>query len=124
MRGKSAVGSLAEPAIIQLLAADHRSLMSLCQATSALDSETELAVYRAIFDRPRRRTAFIVAHRLSTILAADLILVLSDTRIIAAGKHDELMSRCALYRSFYQAQAATEGEMDSAHVEAKSGGGV
>jgi len=110
-------------AVARALVRDPQILI-LDEATSALDSETELAVYRAIFDRPRRRTAFIVAHRLSTILAADLILVLSDTRIIAAGKHDELMSRCALYRSFYQAQAATEGEMDSAHVEAKSGGGV
>jgi ABC-type multidrug transport system fused ATPase/permease subunit len=96
-------------AVARALVGDPRILV-LDEATSALDSESELGVYRALLDRFRHRTTFIVAHRLSTILAADTILVLSEGRIIAKGTHQQLMKSCILYQKLYNLEMTEDKE--------------
>jgi ATP-binding cassette, subfamily B, bacterial len=79
----------------------------LDEATAHLDSESELAVQRALDQALRGRTAVVVAHRLSTIRAADLIAVVSDGRIVETGSHDELVNAGGLYSDLYRTQFAT-----------------
>jgi ATP-binding cassette subfamily B protein len=79
----------------------------LDEATAHLDSESELAVQRALDEALHGRTAVVVAHRLSTIRAADLIAVVSDGRIVETGTHDTLVNAGGLYADLYRTQFAT-----------------
>ena len=84
----------------------HPSMLILDEATSSIDTRTELKVQEA-FDRLMRgRTTFIVAHRLSTIRSADKILVMRDGRIIEQGKHEELLAKGGFYSKLYNSQFA------------------
>ena len=80
------------------------SLLILDEATSELDTETELAVRRALDDTKNNRITFIIAHRLSTISNADKILVLFDGKIIESGNHNELLELGGLYSNLYKLQ--------------------
>ncbi len=77
-------------AIARMLLKDP-AIVILDEATSHLDSESELAIQRALADALRGRTALVIAHRLSTIVNADRILVMDDGRIIEQGRHAELL---------------------------------
>jgi subfamily B ATP-binding cassette protein MsbA len=79
-------------------------LLILDEATSALDTESEHVVQEALDTLMRGRTTFVIAHRLSTVRNADVILVVEDGRIVERGRHDELLSRESRYRSFYLKQ--------------------
>jgi ATP-binding cassette subfamily B protein len=81
------------------------------EATSYIDSSTELAIQQAVETLMKNRTSLVVAHRLSTIRHADRILVLNRGRIIETGKHDELMQRKGLYYKLHQMQNGREAEM-------------
>ncbi len=81
------------------------AILLLDEATSALDSESEELVQRALDQLRRGRTSFVVAHRLSTVLDADVIVVLDEGRIAEAGSHGELLARGGLYRAMYERQA-------------------
>jgi ATP-binding cassette, subfamily B, bacterial len=74
------------------------------EATSALDSESEVLVQRALADLLRGRTAFVIAHRLSTVVSAHQILVLRDGRILERGRHDELLKSRSYYASLVERQ--------------------
>ena len=76
----------------------------LDEATSSIDTRTELIVQDAFARLMRGRTCFVVAHRLSTIRDADLILVMRDGSIIEQGTHDELIAKGGFYRELYEAQ--------------------
>lgn len=79
-------------------------ILILDEATSALDTESEGVVQEALEMLMRGRTTFVIAHRLSTVRNADVILVIEDGRILEQGNHQELLSRESRYRSFYLKQ--------------------
>jgi ABC-type multidrug transport system fused ATPase/permease subunit len=81
------------------------AILFLDEGTSALDSENEEIVQRAIQRLRRGRTSIVVAHRLSTIVDADLIVVMDEGQVAEAGTHSELIARDGIYRSMYERQA-------------------
>lgn len=89
--------------IARALLADPRILI-LDEATSSIDTMTEKAIQDAISTVIKGRTSFVIAHRLSTIVNADVILVVSDGKIIEQGTHSELMSRKGEYYHLYTRQ--------------------
>jgi ABC-type multidrug transport system fused ATPase/permease subunit len=74
------------------------------EATSALDTESELLVQEAISHLMKNRTTLVVAHRLSTIVNADRIVVIDDGRIVEEGRHEDLLHSGGLYHRLYMMQ--------------------
>ena len=81
-------------------------MLILDEATSSIDTRTEMRVQRAFSEMMVGRTSFIVAHRLSTVREADCILVMKDGKIIETGRHEELIKKGGFYSSLYQSQFA------------------
>ncbi|MCH8628950.1 ABC transporter ATP-binding protein/permease [Arsenicicoccus piscis] len=79
-------------------------LVILDEATAHLDSESEVAVQRALDSALAGRTALVIAHRLSTVRGADLILVVDEGRIVEQGRHSELLAAGGLYAELYRTQ--------------------
>ncbi|MGE4360601.1 MAG: ABC transporter ATP-binding protein [Mycolicibacterium sp.] len=76
----------------------------LDEATASLDSESEAAVQQALAEALKGRTSIVIAHRLSTVRAADVILVVEDGRIVERGEHQELLARGGRYADLYRTQ--------------------
>ena len=92
-------------------------VLLLDEATSALDSESERMVQAALERLSEGRTVVAIAHRLSTILKSDCIVVMDHGRIVATGRHEELLAKSDLYRSLYELQFHhTEGSAPSVAV--------
>ena len=85
-------------------------MLILDEATSSIDTRTELQIQEAFERMMEGRTSFIVAHRLSTIRNADLILVMKDGSIIEQGTHDELIAKGGFYHTLYNSQFAKVSE--------------
>ena len=81
-------------------------MLILDEATSSIDTRTEIRIQKAFARMMDGRTSFIVAHRLSTIKEADIILVMKDGNIIEQGKHEELLLKGGFYANLYQSQFA------------------
>jgi len=81
-------------------------ILILDEATSNVDTLTEIYIQRAMDALMKGRTSFIVAHRLSTIRDADMILVMNEGRIVEIGKHEELLERNGFYADMYKSQFA------------------
>ena len=81
-------------------------MLFLDEATSSIDTRTEIKIQKAFDTMMRGRTSFIVAHRLSTIREADVILVMKDGHIVEQGKHEELLQKQGFYAKLYQSQFA------------------
>lgn len=79
-------------------------MLILDEATSSIDTRTEMRIQKAFAKLMKGRTSFIVAHRLSTIRDADMILVMRDGHIIEQGKHEELLKKGGFYRELYESQ--------------------
>ncbi len=89
--------------IARAILADNKILI-LDEATSSVDTRTEIRIQKAMDNLMRGRTSFIIAHRLSTIRDADLILVMKDGDIIEQGNHKELMKKQGFYAELYHSQ--------------------
>lgn len=79
-------------------------MLILDEATSSIDTRTEIRIQKAFATMMKGRTSFIVAHRLSTIREADIILVMKDGNIIEQGNHESLLSQNGFYANLYQSQ--------------------
>ncbi len=86
------------------------ALLILDEATSSVDTRTELLVQHAMAALRTDRTSFVIAHRLSTIRDADLILVMEEGRIVEQGTHDELIATNGAYAALYNSQFTNTGE--------------
>lgn len=79
-------------------------MLILDEATSSIDTRTELKIQHAFAQMMQDRTSFIVAHRLSTVREADIILVMKDGKIIEQGRHEELLAKGGFYATLYNSQ--------------------
>ncbi len=93
-------------AIARAILADPRVLI-LDEATSSIDTRTELKIQAALLNLMKGRTSFIIAHRLSTIRNADCIMVIDKGQIIEKGTHDELLAQEGFYANLYNSQFKT-----------------
>jgi ATP-binding cassette subfamily B protein len=81
-------------------------MLILDEATSSIDTSTEIRIQKAFNRMMQGRTSFIVAHRLSTIREADVILVMKDGHIIEQGNHEDLLAKQGFYYNLYNSQFA------------------
>ena len=81
-------------------------MLILDEATSSIDTRTEIRIQKAFLTMMKGRTSFIVAHRLSTIREADVILVMKDGKIIEQGNHESLLAQNGFYANLYNSQFA------------------
>lgn len=98
-------------AIARTLLKDPRILI-LDDATSSVDTETEAAIRGALQHLMQGRTSFIIAHRIQSVMGADLILVLDKGRIVQRGNHQELLSQEGIYRRVFDIQTRIEADLE------------
>ena len=96
--------------IARAILADPKILI-LDEATSSVDTRTELLIQKAMDNLMEGRTSFVIAHRLSTIRDADLILVINDGDIVEQGNHEELLAKNGFYANLYNSQFAEKEAM-------------
>jgi ABC-type multidrug transport system fused ATPase/permease subunit len=89
------------------------------EATSQVDADSEAKIHKATEEIMHDRTSFIIAHRFSTIIAADVIVVMDDGRIVAQGRHEELIASCPLYQSLYETQLVKANNQSPAALSKK-----
>ncbi len=98
-------------AIARTLLKDPRILI-LDDSTSSVDTDTEAQIRHALEGLMRGRTTLIIAHRIQSVMNADLILVLDQGRIVQRGRHEELLAQDGLYRRIFDIQTRIEAEME------------
>jgi ATP-binding cassette subfamily B protein len=96
--------------IARTLLKDSR-LLILDDSTSSVDTETEASIRDALKDLTPKRTTFVIAHRIQSVMNADLILVMDKGKIIQKGKHDELLAQDGMYRKIYELQTRIDEEL-------------
>jgi ABC-type multidrug transport system fused ATPase/permease subunit len=110
-RGQKLSGGQRQRIAIARALLKNAPILVLDEATSALDAESEQLVQDALIALMKDRTAFVIAHRLSTVRRADKIVVLEKGRVAEIGKHDELLARpSGVYAKLYARQAFGESE--------------
>jgi subfamily B ATP-binding cassette protein MsbA len=102
--------------IARTILRDPRILI-LDEATSSLDTQSEEQIQQALDRLMKSRTSFVIAHRLSTVLKADMIVVMEEGRIVETGTHEQLMETEGVYADMYNKQFKTESENGDAWLE-------
>ena len=99
-------------------------VLVLDDSTSSVDVETERQIHQAMKEVMKGRTTFVIAHRLSTVREADIIMVLDNGRVAERGSHDELMDKSGMYRDIYELQLKPQEEvlMDATLVRSNGDG--
>ncbi|MFR2956785.1 MAG: ATP-binding cassette domain-containing protein, partial [Lachnospiraceae bacterium] len=92
-------------------------MLILDEATSSIDTRTEIRIQKAFNTLMEGRTSFIVAHRLSTIRNADVILVMRDGNIVEQGTHKELLARDGFYAEIYNSQFVNTSSEQQQHAK-------
>ncbi len=88
-------------------------ILILDDATSSVDTETEGEIREALQRLMQDRTTFVIAHRIQSVMTADLVLVLDHGRIVQRGTHDELVAQDGIYRRVYELQARIEADLEA-----------
>ncbi|MCH8808646.1 MAG: ABC transporter ATP-binding protein [Proteobacteria bacterium] len=108
VRGESLSGGQRQRIAIARATLKNAPILLLDEATSSLDSESERQVQQALAQLMAGRTTLVIAHRLSTVIGADIIYVIEDGRIVESGSHAELLRRAGTYARLYASQFAQE----------------
>lgn len=103
-RGHKLSGGERQRLAIARVLLKNPQILILDEATSSLDSQNESLIQEALVPLVRGRTSLVIAHRLSTVVQADLILVVEDGHIVESGTHEELISKDGLYNRLYKTQ--------------------
>ena len=111
-RGYRLSGGQRQRLTIARLLLGRSRVVVLDEATASLDSASEAAVQQALAEALAGRTSIVIAHRLSTVRAADTILVVEDGRIVERGNHDQLLACGGRYAELYETQFGTQAQAD------------
>jgi ABC-type multidrug transport system fused ATPase/permease subunit len=103
-QGSGLSGGQLQRIVIARAILKNPSILIFDEATSQVDADSEAKIHKAIEEIMHDRTCFIIAHRFSTIIAADMIVVMDNGRIVAQGQHEELMTTSPLYQTLYETQ--------------------
>lgn len=103
-QGSGLSGGQLQRIVIARAILKNPAILIFDEATSQVDADSEAKIHRAIEEIMHDRTSIVIAHRFSTIVAADVIVVMNNGRIIAQGQHEELIRSCRLYQSLYETQ--------------------
>ncbi|MDX2077591.1 MAG: ABC transporter ATP-binding protein [bacterium] len=111
-RGVTLSGGQKQRVALARILLKNPALLILDDATSAVDTETEAHIRNALREMNDKRTTFIIAHRITTVMHADKILVLDKGRIVQMGTHEELVNQPGIYQRTYEMQARIEDELE------------
>ncbi|MBN2589087.1 MAG: ABC transporter ATP-binding protein [Sedimentisphaerales bacterium] len=102
--GSGLSGGQLQRIIIARAILKNPAILIFDEATSQVDAESEAKIHKAIEEIMQNRTSIIIAHRFSTVISADVIVVMNKGQIVGFGQHDELIKKCQVYKNLYENQ--------------------